>query len=99
MPGWKSLPFAGPMSHWLYSDGHFYLVVYLPDPPGGMSSSAVAAVLLRPIEVVVHIWTTLLRVWRAKTRQRDEEHEFASTFAGFDMTCIFSGLLPHHHKT
>lgn len=70
VPGWKSLPFAAQMSHWLYSDGHFYLLVYFPDPPGGMSSSAVAGVLLRPIEVVVNVWTTLLRVWRAKKPEK-----------------------------
>lgn len=51
-------------------DGHLYFMVFLPDPLGGMSSSEVAAVLLRPVDVVGHIWTTLLEVRRAKTRQR-----------------------------
>lgn len=62
MPGWKSLSFAGQMSHWLFSDGHLYFMVFLPDPPGAMSSSEVAAVLLRPMDVVGHIWTTLSEV-------------------------------------
>lgn len=62
VPVWKSLPFAGQVTQWLYSDGHLYLIVYLPDPPGRMSSSEVAAVLLRPTEVVVRLWTALLKV-------------------------------------
>lgn len=62
LPGWKSLSFAGQMSHWLFSDGHLYFMVFLPDPPGAMSSSEVAAVLLRPMDVVGHIWTTLSEV-------------------------------------
>lgn len=68
VPGWKSLPFAGQRSHWLYSDRHLYLTVFLPDPPAGISSSEFAAVLLSPVEVVGYIWTT----WSKKSKDKPE---------------------------